>query len=72
MKLENVLFDNDVKVKIMDFGCAKDFTKSPLMTKTGTDNYMAPELHSEENMPYKGPPVDIFALGAVLYIMVTS
>jgi serine/threonine protein kinase len=45
-KLENVLFDNDCLVKIIDFGCAKDFHKSVLKTKTGTENYMAPEIHA--------------------------
>ena len=44
LKLENVLFDNDCKVKIIDFGCSKSFSESKLSTRTGTENYMAPEI----------------------------
>jgi len=50
LKLENVLFDNDCSLKIIDFGCAKDSKKSVLQTRTGTDNYMAPEV--SEDKPY--------------------
>jgi len=39
------------------------------MTQCGTDNYMAPELKGE-NKPYAGPPVDIFAMGQMLFLIV--
>lgn len=38
------------------------------MTQCGTDNYMAPELKGEQK-EYAGPPVDIFAMGAMLFLM---
>lgn len=72
LKLENVLFDNDCRLKIIDFGCAKDFKKSVLKTRTGTENYMAPEINNDSDQPYDGPPVDVFAMGAILFIMTTA
>jgi len=41
-----------------------------LKTKCGTLNYMAPELSGQET--YQGPPVDIFACGVMLFMMLTS
>lgn len=39
------------------------------MTQCGTPNYMAPELKGAKKA-YEGPPVDIFAMGVMLFIMV--
>lgn len=39
------------------------------MTQCGTPNYMAPELMGEKEA-YEGPPVDIFAMGVMLFVMV--
>jgi serine/threonine protein kinase len=36
----------------------------------GTERYLAPEVH--ESKPYKGFATDIFALGVVLFLMVTG
>lgn len=38
-----------------------------LQTECGTPNYMAPELSGGE--AYAGPPVDVFAMGAILFLM---
>lgn len=38
------------------------------MTQCGTEQYMAPELRGE-NAPYAGPPVDIFAMGQMLFLL---
>jgi serine/threonine protein kinase len=41
-----------------------------LRTALGTQGYMAPEVvHKAE---YEGPPVDIFACGVMLFMMVTG
>jgi serine/threonine protein kinase len=40
---------------------------SVLQTQCGTPNYMAQELF--DGNPYNGPPVDVFALGAVLFLV---
>ena len=36
----------------------------------GTERYMAPEII--EGKPYKGTTTDIFALGVILFIMVSG
>jgi len=73
LKLENCFLDKQVSVKLADFGMMKAFNGpngSVLQTECGTLNYMAPEL-SKPAAPegYKGPPVDVFALGAILFLM---
>lgn len=39
-------------------------------TNVGTERYMAPEIH--ENKPYKGSTTDIFAMGVLLFVLVTG
>ena len=59
-----------MRVKIADFGLNKVFNGpggEALITKCGTTNYMAPEITGK--LEYAGPPVDIFACGAILFIM---
>lgn len=41
-----------------------------LKTVLGTESYMAPEIHQNEN--YSGNAVDIFAAGIILFIMYTG
>src|SRR5581483_9200441 len=67
LKPDNIFLTNE-RVKILDFGIAKVMT-SAAGTKTGsllgTPMFMAPEQAKAI-----GPPVDIYALGAILYNMV--
>lgn len=71
LKLENIFLDKQVTAKVADFGLMKAFAgpnfTSPLKTNCGTPNYMAPELF--EKVEYAGPPVDVFALGQLLFLM---
>lgn len=74
LKPENVLLDNQFTLKIADFGFAapiegKDGSGN-LMTKLGTLNYMAPEIHLKQ--PYQGKSVDLFAAAIILFIMVAQ
>lgn len=41
-----------------------------MYSRVGTRNYMAPEVL--EKRPYRGSSVDIFALGVILFTMVTG
>ena len=68
IKLENILLDDSNSVKLIDFGfstCMPQEKKSNLFC--GTPSYMAPEIVSRRE--YTGPPVDIWALGVLLFAM---
>jgi serine/threonine-protein kinase len=60
--------------KITDFGLAKQIDTASSQTKAGeimgTPSYMAPE--QAETRPDIGPPADIYALGAILYELLTG
>ena len=71
MKLENLLLDSNLNVKIIDFG----FSIENLRDKTmnifcGTPSYMAPELASKKE--YYGHLTDIWAAGILLYVMLAG
>jgi eukaryotic-like serine/threonine-protein kinase len=67
--------------KISDFGLAKLFhgdgqtnnQRGPTLTGEvlGTPNYMAPEQATTRRRPV-GPPADVYALGAILYELLTG
>ena len=44
--------------------------ESALKTKCGTVAYMAPEVMGSRT--YKGPPVDVFSCGVLLFMMHTA
>lgn len=75
LKPENVLFDRMGNVKIADFGVARVTEKDseqavPVYVGMGTPSYMSPEqLHGNEVV---GPAADIYALGIMLYEMLTG
>jgi len=64
IKPENILIGKDNKVKLCDFGWAKELTLENRSTFCGTVEYMAPEIVGSENYDYS---VDIWSLGILLY-----
>src|SRR5262249_54031029 len=66
---------SDFCPKITDFGLAKRFEGEPSQTRDGsimwTPSDMAPEHAAGKNREL-GPPTDIYALGAVLYDLLTG
>ncbi|XP_029975608.1 NUAK family SNF1-like kinase 1 [Salarias fasciatus] len=71
LKLENILLDQDLNVKLADFGLSNHFQKgSVLQTYCGSPLYAAPEI--VKGLPYQGPEVDCWALGVLLYALVYS
>jgi len=72
LKPENIMFDADGRVKLMDFGIARIADDSHVtMTGAlvGSPAYMSPEQATGEDVDLRS---DIFALGTVLYRMVTG
>ena len=68
LKLENVLVDERLNLKIADFGFACYKSIDALKSYRGTMTYMAPEI--KEGKTYKGTQVDMFSLGVILFIIV--
>ena len=64
IKPGNIFISPNGDYKLGDFGIAKTIEKTSGGTKTGTPDYMAPEVYHDE--PY-GNTVDIYSLGLVLY-----
>ncbi len=68
MKPENLLFDQDMNLKIADFGlCNLIKDGLPLKTSCGSPNYAAPEVITASL--YDGKEVDIWSCGVILYAM---
>jgi TRAP-type mannitol/chloroaromatic compound transport system substrate-binding protein len=69
LKPANVVFKDGVP-KIIDFGISRIFTSESIKSHLpkGTPCYMAPEAF----LGTKNPPVDIWAVGVILYQMLTG
>ena len=72
IKPENILVinqdDNNVLIKIIDFGFSTSFAGDIILTDTCcSPSYAAPEILKKK---YKGDQIDIWSSGIVLYVMV--
>ncbi|KAJ8797901.1 hypothetical protein J1605_017103 [Eschrichtius robustus] len=71
LKPKNLLFDSNMNIKLTDFGLSNKCDDTGLLdTICGTVPYAAPELLLGQR--YRGPAVDVWSLGVVLYTMVTG
>nr|XP_020463387.1 NUAK family SNF1-like kinase 2 [Monopterus albus] len=69
LKLENILLDGKDNVKIADFGLSNLYHGDEyLQTFCGSPLYASPEIVN--GRPYRGPEVDTWSLGVLLYTMV--
>jgi len=71
LKLENVIFENqneDAQIKVIDWGLSAKFQKDKtrLSTKTGTPQYIAPEVFEG----YYDSQCDIWSIGVIAYIII--
>src|SRR5262249_48790966 len=75
LKPANVMVDRLQRPVVMDFGIAKVLGKPATVTQdhvvVGTPAYMAPE-QAGDNRSLTGPAMDVYALGAILYTVLTG
>jgi carbon catabolite-derepressing protein kinase len=71
LKPENLLLDENLNVKIADFGLSNIMTDGNfLKTSCGSPNYAAPEVISGKL--YAGPEVDVWSSGVILYVLLVG
>ena len=75
IKPSNIMLDELGRVRVTDFGLAKLVDSQDSLTRTGatvgTPSYMAPE-QAAGLAAHVGPRSDVYALGAVLYHLLTG
>ncbi len=72
IKLENILvFDMGQRFVLCDFAFARDFSSGKLIKECcGSYHYLSPELVTDQY--YLGPEIDMWAMGVVLYTILTQ
>ena len=72
LKLDNILIEEGTRmVKVIDFGFSVIVANHQrLKIFCGTPSYMSPEIVRKHE--YDGKPVDMWALGVLLYVMLTG
>ena len=68
LKLENILVDEDMNLKVADFGFSTFTDVTNLKSYRGTKTYMAPEI--KVGKKYDGFEIDMFSTGVILFIIV--
>ncbi|KAL3858220.1 hypothetical protein ACJMK2_012818 [Sinanodonta woodiana] len=76
LKPENILLDDNLNIKVSDFGFAVVLEEGEELSELcGTPGYLAPEVLSVsmyENVPGYGREVDIWACGVIMYTLLSG
>jgi tRNA A-37 threonylcarbamoyl transferase component Bud32 len=68
IKMDNIIIDRQLRVKLIDFGFSTYSGKEQLLRiYCGTPSYMSPEIVTKT--PYNGLKADMWALGILLYAL---
>jgi serine/threonine-protein kinase len=68
MKPDNIMLDKQGKVKVIDFGIAKEYSSEKEAKSYGTPGYASPEQYRG----YIDEKTDIYNLGATMYALLTG
>ena len=71
IKLENIVLDKYLNIKLIDFGMSTKMTQQTSLFKTrcGSCHYAAPELFLDQGYDYK---IDIWSLGVCFYTILSG
>uniref|UniRef100_A0A7C9A2F7 non-specific serine/threonine protein kinase n=1 Tax=Opuntia streptacantha TaxID=393608 RepID=A0A7C9A2F7_OPUST len=77
LKLENLLLDDQGRLKITDFGLStflaeRQDEEQMLHTSCGTPHYVAPEVVSRKAQGYQGSKADIWSCGVILFVLLAG
>lgn len=70
LKPENILIDDNLNVKLCDFGFSTFKNIQNLRSYRGTKTYMAPEII--EGKLYDGRKSDVFSIGVIMFMLVVG
>ena len=70
LKPENILLDENLNIKIADFGFARFVKSNIAQTSCGSPHYAAPEVI--RGQPYDGRAADIWSCGVILYALMAG
>ena len=74
LKVENIVFDKNYNIKIVDFGNAElidpgDEISKKVIAKIGTESYAAPEVLKKPAQKINGIKADTFSSGVILFVL---
>ena len=68
IKPDNIVFDGEMRAKLVDFGLSTEFGPKRCSTPCGTPFYIAPEVITSQE--YDGPKADLWSFGVTLFLLI--